>query len=163
MRGAVPGRPAHLVFNLDEFGISEWEDRKMKKVAVPSTSGTQTIHHRVSRDLKHFSIITCISAGGTCLAPYIVSSQASRPVEEALTDQGLQLGRHFILQQRAKAYMNDPLFTDYIQRVFIPHPTILREQQEFSQEEAALLMNTIPLTSSRKLYRNPYGGSRAHQ
>jgi hypothetical protein len=94
MRDAVHCRPADLVFNLDEVGISEWQDRKTKKVVVPSSARTQTIHHRVSRHLKHFLIITCISGGGAGLTPYIVSSQASRPGEQGLTDQGLQLERH---------------------------------------------------------------------
>jgi hypothetical protein len=49
-----------------------------------------------------------------------------------------------MLQQRAKAYINGPLFVDYIQRVFIPHLTSLRQQQEFAQEEAALLMDNCP-------------------
>jgi hypothetical protein len=31
----VQGRPIELVSNLDEVGISEWEDRKPKKVIVP--------------------------------------------------------------------------------------------------------------------------------
>jgi hypothetical protein len=30
----VHGMKAELVFNLDEVGVSEWEDRKDKKVAV---------------------------------------------------------------------------------------------------------------------------------
>jgi hypothetical protein len=30
------GAVAELVFNLDEDGISNWEDRKMKRVVVPA-------------------------------------------------------------------------------------------------------------------------------
>jgi hypothetical protein len=144
MGDAVHGCPADLVFNLDEVGISEWEDRKVKNVVVPLTVGSQTVHHRVSRNLKHLSIITCISAGGACLTPYVVSSQASQPIKQALADQGLQLGRHLILRQRDKAYVNGEIFKDYIQRVFIPHLEILRQKEEFAGEEAALLMDNCP-------------------
>jgi hypothetical protein len=39
---------AELVFNLDEVGMSEWEDRKDKKVTFPKTIDSQTIHHCAS-------------------------------------------------------------------------------------------------------------------
>jgi hypothetical protein len=34
---------AELVFNLDEVGMSEWEDRKEKKVIVPTFMDDRTI------------------------------------------------------------------------------------------------------------------------
>jgi hypothetical protein len=34
MAGVVQGCIHDLVFNLDEIGVSEWEDRKSKKVVV---------------------------------------------------------------------------------------------------------------------------------
>jgi hypothetical protein len=44
---------AELVFNLDEVGMSEWEDRKPKKVIVPKTISGDTVHHSVLRDVKY--------------------------------------------------------------------------------------------------------------
>jgi hypothetical protein len=56
---------AELVLNLDEVGISDWEDRKGKKVAVPPAMLGQTIHHGVARNVKHISVIACkLAAGG---------------------------------------------------------------------------------------------------
>jgi hypothetical protein len=51
----VQGRPTELVLNLDEVGISEWEDRQVKKknVLVPRSSRGQTIHHKINRRFKH--------------------------------------------------------------------------------------------------------------
>jgi hypothetical protein len=46
----VQGRPAELVFNLDEVGISNWEDRHTKNVIVPLSAREQTIHHKINRD-----------------------------------------------------------------------------------------------------------------
>jgi hypothetical protein len=43
---------AELVFNLDEVVISEWWDRKDKKVIVSKTIAGRTIHHRASRNVK---------------------------------------------------------------------------------------------------------------
>jgi hypothetical protein len=39
------GCPADLVFNLDEVGISDWEDRNPKKVVMPITVTAHNIHH----------------------------------------------------------------------------------------------------------------------
>jgi hypothetical protein len=38
MREAVHGRTADPVFNLDEIGILEWEDQKVRTVVVPVTA-----------------------------------------------------------------------------------------------------------------------------
>jgi hypothetical protein len=35
LREYVKGMTAELVFNLDEVGVSEWEDRKDKKAIIP--------------------------------------------------------------------------------------------------------------------------------
>jgi hypothetical protein len=66
---------AELAFNLDEVGMSEWQDRKEKEVTVPTFTDGQTIHHRALRGARHISIITCITAAGESLTPYIVTSQ----------------------------------------------------------------------------------------
>jgi hypothetical protein len=62
-----------LVFNFDEIGMSEWEDRKERKVIVPATMDGPTIYHRASRSVRHISIMTCITAAGEYLTPYIVT------------------------------------------------------------------------------------------
>jgi hypothetical protein len=69
MHETIQRRPSELVFNLDEVEISDWEDRKPKKVVVPITARAHNIHHRISRNVKHISIVTCISASGACLTP----------------------------------------------------------------------------------------------
>jgi hypothetical protein len=57
------------------------------------------------------------------------------------------------LQQRAKPYVNSPLFRDYSQRVFILHHTILRQQKEFAKDEAALLTAHCPSHMKQELLR----------
>jgi hypothetical protein len=59
----VQGLKAELVFNLDEVGMSEWEDRKDEKVIVAMMIDGQTIHYRALQNVKQISIITCIIAG----------------------------------------------------------------------------------------------------
>jgi hypothetical protein len=63
LREDVQVLKGELVFNRDEIGRSEWADRKDKKVIVLKTIDSQTIHHQASRNVKHISLITYISAG----------------------------------------------------------------------------------------------------
>jgi hypothetical protein len=132
---------AELVFNLDEVGMSDWEDRKDEKVVVPTALDGQTIHHRVSRNVRHISIITCISAGGESLTPYIVTSQDSERVREMLKRRGVRLGVDFVLRHRSKPYVNGKMFLEYINIIFIPYLNELRESEEFAECEAVLLMD----------------------
>jgi hypothetical protein len=74
MHETLPGCPVDLVFTRHEVGISDCGDRKPKKVVVPISMAGHNIHHRISRNVKRISVITCISAGGACLAPYVVTS-----------------------------------------------------------------------------------------
>jgi hypothetical protein len=48
---------AELVFNLDEIGISECEDRIEKRVIVPLAMKGQRILHSIHRNLKHISAV----------------------------------------------------------------------------------------------------------
>jgi hypothetical protein len=51
---------------------------------VPESLWDQAIHRKVNRNLKHISIIACISAAGESLTPYIVTSQDTPSIREQL-------------------------------------------------------------------------------
>jgi hypothetical protein len=70
----IQGCVVELVFNLDEVSISDWEDRKTKKVIVPATMRGRTIHHGISRTVEHISVITCVSAAEESLTLYVIPS-----------------------------------------------------------------------------------------
>lgn len=72
----ITGKASELVFNLDEVGISPWEDKKVRKVIVGKKSGNEVIFHKVNRNIKHITMVNCISAAGDTLTPLIIS-QAS--------------------------------------------------------------------------------------
>jgi hypothetical protein len=65
----VQGCVSELVFNLGEVGISDWEDRKTRDVVAPGTMDGGPIHHAVSRNVKHISVIACLSTAGESLMP----------------------------------------------------------------------------------------------
>jgi hypothetical protein len=137
----VQGMKAELVFNLDEVGVSEWEDRKDKKVVIPRILSGQTILHRASRNLKHMSVITCINAAGESLTPYIVTSQDSESLRGKLMIRGVRLGVDFVLRQRSKPYVSAVLFLEYVNNVFIPYLNELRESKQMNACEAVLLID----------------------
>jgi hypothetical protein len=98
LREYVQGMNAGLVFNLDEVDMSEWEDRKPKKVIVPKTITEDTVYHRVSRGVKHISIVICITAARESLTPYIVTSQDSEPLRKRLMRQDFRIGIDLVLK-----------------------------------------------------------------
>jgi hypothetical protein len=83
------GCVAELVFNLDEVGIPDWEDRKTKKVIALAATFGQTIHHGVCRNVKHISVISCISATGESRRHSILTSQNASAVQEHLKKNSL--------------------------------------------------------------------------
>jgi hypothetical protein len=94
MHEAVQGCPAELVFNLDEVGISDWEDRKPKKVVVPTKVSAHDIHHR-------------LSASVACLTRYVVTPQYSEAIHRTLKATGMQLGKNLILKHHDKPEPTD--------------------------------------------------------
>jgi hypothetical protein len=118
---AVQGCPAELVFNLDEVGISDWEAWKPTKVMVPISASAHNSHHRIFRSVKRISIVICLSAGGTCLIPYMVPSHDSEAIHWALEATGMQHGRNVIFKYRDKPYVNADLFDNYIRTVFLSY------------------------------------------
>jgi hypothetical protein len=122
----VQGHPTELVFNLDEVRTSQSEDRRLTNVIVPLSARGQRIHHTMNRELKHVSLIACVSAAGESLTPYIVTSQDSRTVRERLKKHRVRFGTDFILRHRAKSYINAGMSAEYIRMVFIPNLNELR-------------------------------------
>jgi hypothetical protein len=127
---------ADLVFKV---GISDWDDRKPKRVAVPMTINAHNIRHRISRNWKHISIATCFSAGGACVTPYAVTSQDSAALHRALETTRMQIEKHLILKHRAKPYGNADLFENYLRTVFRPRLAIIRIMHNIPEKDAVRL------------------------
>jgi hypothetical protein len=60
-----------------------------KKVIVPKLMSHQTIHHNINRKVKHVWLIVCVSAARETLIPYMVTSQDSMRLREALKKRGV--------------------------------------------------------------------------
>jgi hypothetical protein len=101
----------------------------------------QTIHHGVSRNVKHISVIACVSADGESLPPHIVTSQNSSPVQEQLRKHGVRFGRDLTLKSNSSPYVNAEIFLDYIRSVFLPYAIAFRSLAGLVAEDAILLMD----------------------
>jgi hypothetical protein len=112
---------AELVFNLDEIEISEWEDRCTRRVIVPSAKKGQTIFRGVHQNLKHISVLACISAAGEYVTLFFVFPQVYPTVERRLKSEGLERGVDLIRKHGNKTYMSSQLFAEYISTVMLPY------------------------------------------
>jgi hypothetical protein len=137
--------PIEFIFNLNEMGISELEDRTSKSVIVPKSMSTQKIHHKINRNLKHLSVISCISAARENLTPYTMTSHDSLPVRENLKQRGVRFDTDLILKARSKPDINAKFFLDSICTVFLPSLNELRALEEFADQDEVLLMNNCPI------------------
>jgi hypothetical protein len=138
LEAAIEGIRTHVqnacgdrVFNLDEIGISEWEDQVERKVIVRSAVREQKIFHGIHRALKRISVVTCISAGGDHMIPFLLSSQATDAAVGRLKTEGFRIGIDMILKKRNKPYMNAVLFHEDISTVLLPHIARVRSNPGF--------------------------------
>jgi hypothetical protein len=69
--------PADLVFNLDEIGISDWEDRKPKRVVLPITVGAQRSQHSPSNISERETHLNCDVHPRSLRVSYSVGSYIS--------------------------------------------------------------------------------------
>jgi hypothetical protein len=136
----VQGCVAELVCNLDETGISDWEDRQMKK-AVDAAMLGQTIHHGVARNVRRISVIACLSSAGESLLHYIVTSQNSSTVQDHLKTHGVHFDRDFALKFNQKLYFNAGIFLADIRTILLPYIDTFRGLAVLGQQGAVLLMD----------------------
>jgi hypothetical protein len=116
-----------LVFNLDEVGISDWEDHETKNVVILPTPRGQMIHHGIFRNVKPISAISCVSTPGKSLVPDRITLQNFASVREQLKRDGVQLGTDFVLKS--------------IRTVVLSNRVELHALDEFSEEMAMSLMD----------------------
>jgi hypothetical protein len=130
-----------LVFNLDEIGMSEYEDREEKKVIVPMTMDSQRIHQGASRSVKHISVIAYITARGELLTHFIMILQISDGIRKRLMSRGFRLMVDCVFRQQPKPYVSRKLFLEYIKTTFVPYLNEIRDSEEFEACEAVLFMD----------------------
>jgi hypothetical protein len=86
-------------------------------VIVPSAMKGQTIFHDVHRNLKHISVLACISAAGEHMT---LLSQVNPTVERRLKSEAFRLSVDLISNHQNKLYMSLQLFAEYMPTVLLP-------------------------------------------
>jgi hypothetical protein len=71
----VPLVPTDLIFNIDESGLSEWDERKAKAILIPIEARRTTLHYPVSRKIRHQTFVCCLTAAGDAYCPLVLSAQ----------------------------------------------------------------------------------------
>jgi hypothetical protein len=145
LRQQVQDRCAELVFNLDEVGISEWEDGVARKAIVPVSMSGQTIHHGAHYNLKHISLVRCVSANGESMIPFMVSLQVNDSDIERLKAERFRMAVDFILERRQKPYMTAALFQQYVTTVMIPFINPVWTNDQFAEKPAISLMDNCSI------------------
>jgi hypothetical protein len=77
----VPLVPAELIFNLDETGLSDWEERKPKPALIPTDLEDSHFHYPADRAIRHQTLLCCVSAAGDAYCLFLVSSNTSRQLQ----------------------------------------------------------------------------------
>jgi hypothetical protein len=113
----IPLVPAELIYNLDESGLSDWEDAKPKPVLVPVDLGDSMIHYPVNRQIRHQTLLCCISASGDAYCPLLVSARQS---VLQVFEMGVRDGIDLRIKIAQSPYITKELFLEYLREVVIP-------------------------------------------
>jgi hypothetical protein len=100
----------------------------------------QTIHYGVSRNVKHISVIACLSAPEESLLHYMVTSPNSPTVQGHLKKQDVRFGRDFALKFNQKPYFNASIFLAYIRTILLSCIGIFHGRAVLAQAIAVLLI-----------------------
>jgi hypothetical protein len=118
MKSIVTRKFAELVFDFDEIGSSDWEDRKPRKVIAPRTVSPDNVYHPVSRRYQHLTLIACITTRGDALTPMVLMSFLIR---DGIWSTGLQEDEDVMIRVRSPDYMTEELLHEYLTNMFVPY------------------------------------------
>jgi hypothetical protein len=74
IKNYIPQIPAELISNIDEISLSDWEERKEKKVLIPSGHIDSRLHDPVNWSIRHHTLICCISTAGDAYSPLLITA-----------------------------------------------------------------------------------------
>jgi hypothetical protein len=113
----APLVPAEPIFNLDETGLSDGEERKPKRVLILATTEDSRLHDPVDRGIRHQTLLCCISASGDACCPLLV---CSTPAAWNIFERGVRQGIDLRMQIQPSPSVTKDVFLDHIQTVFLP-------------------------------------------
>jgi hypothetical protein len=109
--------PTELLFNIDESGFSDWEERKPQCVLIPTEARETILHYPASRKIRHQTLICCVAAAGDAYCPLLVSSN---PATRAVFEHQIRDGIDLQIKNSPSPYVNAETFERYVDTVLIP-------------------------------------------
>jgi hypothetical protein len=135
IREWVPLVPAELIFNIDECGFSDWEERKEKPVLIPAAAQHTTLHYPVNRQIRHQTLVCCVTAAGDAYCPLLVSAD---PHVIDVFDTGIRNGIDLKIEISHSPYVNQQLFEKYLDEIVLPAVVSNRELEGCRNKPAIL-------------------------
>jgi hypothetical protein len=142
--------PTELIFNLDETGLSDWENRKSKPVIVPAAAGDSRFHYPINRSIRHHTLLCCITAAGDSYCPLLIAPNAGA---RKLFDTGVRDHVDLMIEIRQPAYATADLFRRYIEEIFFPALAANREMPGCRDKLAILFCDNCSIHCSEILLR----------
>jgi hypothetical protein len=103
----VPLVLTELLFNTDENGFSDWEERKPKCVLIPTEARETILHYSVSRKIRHQTLVCRVTAAGDTYCPLLVSSN---PAARAVFQYQIRDGIDLQIEISPSPYVNAEIF-----------------------------------------------------
>ena len=142
--------PAELIYNMDESGLSDWEERKPKTVVIPKELENVKLHYPVDRGIRHITLLVTISAGGDAYFPLIVTTD---PKAESIFDLGIRRNIDLIIKIRTSSYMTKEIFNEHIVNRFIPQVESDRNLQGCEEKPAILFFDNCSSHIDENLFK----------
>jgi hypothetical protein len=136
------GCKAEMMFNLDEIGLSDWEERPPKRVSVPVTLLVGEIYHGRTRNMKYNlrQVVSLLLKNTSFLISII--SHGSDPIREQCKRLGIRISTDVVLKSSSKPSINSNMVLDSIRTGCLPHCTELVIVGEFAEEFHLLLLDS---------------------
>jgi hypothetical protein len=117
IKACIPLVPSELIFNLDESGLSDWEERKSRAVLVKAEAADQPLHYPVDCGIRHHTLLCCISASGDAYCPLLLS--LSRAVLR-IYEKGVRENIDLQIKIVDSLYVTREIFIEYVCSILIP-------------------------------------------
>jgi hypothetical protein len=113
----VPIVPAELIFNIDECGFRDWEERKKKTPLIPQMAKNRTLHYPVDRGIRHQTQVACVTAAGDAYCPLLVSGD---PHVMQVFQTGVRDGIDLKVEIASSPHVTQAIFERCVDEVLIP-------------------------------------------
>ena len=86
--------PVDLIYNIDETGFSDWEDKKSKDATIPRELLNTGFQYLIDRSNKHITLVVTISADDGAYFPLTIYHQNKKKKKEIQPIIKMQTGQN---------------------------------------------------------------------